>query len=82
VQAELVADGLQVSVVPVETGEASAGQVLSVEPVGNLAPATVVTVGYAVPPVAVPVPEVDEDRGNDGNGNGNGNGKGKDKKDD
>ncbi len=54
VQAELVARGLQATLVPVETAEASPGQVLSVEPVGAVAPGTVVTVAYAVPPVVVP----------------------------
>jgi hypothetical protein len=87
VQAELVALGLQVSVVPVETADAPAGQVLSVEPGGSLAPDTVVTVNYAVPPVLVPVPEQGENRGNDGNDRGNddkdkGKDKGKDKDDD
>jgi serine/threonine-protein kinase len=87
VQAELVARGLQVSVVPVETGEVPAGQVLSVEPVAGLAPDAVVTLTYAVPPVPVPVvpeappaPEVSDQGDNRGNGNGDdGNDKGKDK---
>ena len=70
VQAELVARGLQVSVVPAETADVPAGQVLSVDPVGGLAPDAVVTVTYAVPPVVVPEPD-----------QGNGNGGGKDKKD-
>ena len=89
VQAELLARGLQVSVVPVETGSAP-GEVLSVEPVGSLAPDTVITVSYAVPPVVVPAPPQQSDNGdgdgdggdtanNDGNGNDNGNGQGKKK---
>jgi eukaryotic-like serine/threonine-protein kinase len=90
VQAELVARGLQASVVPEEDDDEPAGQVLSVEPVGILAPGTVVTVEFAVPRVEIPEPDEDEDRGNggndddendsDGNGNnGNGNGRGNDK---
>jgi serine/threonine-protein kinase len=81
VQAELVARGLQVSVVPVETGEVPAGGVLSVDPVGSLAPATVVTVNYAVPPVVVPAPDQGENRGN-GGGDDKGKGKDKEEKDD
>jgi serine/threonine-protein kinase len=97
VQAELVARGLQVSVAPVETGNAPAGQVLSVEPVGSVAPDTIITVSYAVPPVVVPPPVEQPDNagngndgntdngGNDGNtnnGNGRGNDKDKDKDED
>jgi serine/threonine-protein kinase len=73
VQAELVGRGLQVSVVPLEIAEVPPGQVMSVEPVGALAPDTVVTVAYAVPPVVVPVPD---QGGNGGGDNGNGKGKG------
>jgi serine/threonine-protein kinase len=82
VQAELVARGLQVSIVPVETGEVPAGLVTSVDPVGGLAVEAVVTVTYAVPPVVVPAPDQSDDQGNSGNtgnGNGNGNGGGNDK---
>ena len=95
VQAELVARGLQVSVAPVETGNAAAGQVLSVDPVGSVAPDTIITVSYAVPPVVVPTPPAPSDNGdgdtgdnanNNGNGNdndtGNGQGKKKDKEKD
>ena len=72
VQAELVARGLQVSVVPVEMAEVPAGQVLSVDPVGSLSPDTVVTVNYAVPPVVVPAPPAQEGGGNGNEGGGNG----------
>ena len=76
VQAELVARGLSASLVPAETADVPAGQVISVDPVGSLAPGTAVTVVYAVPPVVVPEPR---DQGNDGDGdNGNGNGRGND----
>ena len=83
VQAELVARGLQVTVVPVETPDVPAGQVLSVDPVGALAPDTVVTVNYAVPPVVVPAPDQGDDGnddGGDGGGGGGGNGRGNDDK--
>jgi hypothetical protein len=70
VQADLVGRGLQVQLVPVETADVPSGQVTAVTPEGELAPATVVAVTYAVPPVPAPA------TGN-GNGNGNGNGKGK-----
>ena len=94
VQAELVAQGFPVTLSPVETAEVPAGQVTAVDPVGDLAPGTPITVTYAVPPAPVvptappPTEQVDEDEGADeeqdeGNGNGGkGNGKGKDKKDD
>ncbi len=84
VQAELVARGLQASLVPAETADVPAGEVLSVDPVGSLTPGAAVTVAYAVPPVAVP----EQGGGNEGGGNGNdgnnrnGNGRGNDKDDD
>ena len=61
---------------------------LSVDPVGSLAPGAAVTVAYAVPPVVVPEEgggNADQGGGNgsSGNGkNGNGNGRGNDKDDD
>ena len=70
VQAELVGRGLQVQLVPVEAAGVPAGQVTAVEPEGALAPDTMVTISYAVPPVPVPA------TGDGGNGNGNGNGNG------
>jgi eukaryotic-like serine/threonine-protein kinase len=92
VQAELVARGLQATLVPMETADVTAGQVLSVDPVGSVAPGTVITVNYAVPPVVIPEPEPPPDEGNgdggngnggNGNGNGgNGNGRGNDKDED
>jgi serine/threonine-protein kinase len=84
VQAELVARGLQVSVAPVETAAAPAGQVLSVEPVGSVAPDTVVTVSYAVPPVVVPAPPEQPESGGDNAGdagNGSDSGAGSDNRD-
>ena len=80
VQAALIARGLQVSVVPVETADVAAGQVLAVNPVGDLAPGQTVTVDYAVPPVVVPAPEQPRGDGNGDGGNGN-EGRGNDKKD-
>ena len=67
VQAELVARGLPVQLVPVETADVPAGQVTAVTPEGSLAPGTAVAVSYAVAPVPAPA------------GNGHGKGKGKDK---
>jgi serine/threonine-protein kinase len=85
VQAELVGRGLQVQLTPVETGDVAAGQVTAVGPEGALAPGTVVTVSYAVPPVVVPAP-ANNGNGNGNNGNwnrnGNGNGRGGDDGDD
>jgi serine/threonine-protein kinase len=89
VQAELVGRGLQVQLAPVETGDVAAGQVTAVGPEGALAPGTVVTVSYAVPPVVIPAPADNgngngKGNGNNGNwnGNGNGNGRGGDDEDD
>ena len=76
VQAELVGRGLQVQLTPVETGDVAAGQVTAVGPEGALAPGTVVTVSYAVPPVVVPAP-ANNGNGNNGNWNRNGNGNGR-----
>jgi serine/threonine-protein kinase len=85
VQAELIGEGLQVTVVPIETADVPAGQVTAVDPVGDLAPGQTVTVSYAVPPVAVPTPVPAppvEDAGNGGSDNGDEKGKkGKGKKD-
>jgi serine/threonine-protein kinase len=81
VQAALIARGLQVSVVPVETADVAAGQVLGVNPVGDLAPGQTVTVDYAVPPVVVPAPEPPRGGGNGDDGDED-RGKGKKDKDD
>jgi hypothetical protein len=85
VQAELIGEGLQVTVVPIETADVPAGQVTAVDPVGDLAPGQTVTVSYAVPPVVVPTPVPAppvEDAGNGGSDNGDEKGKkGKGKKD-
>jgi hypothetical protein len=95
VQAALIGQGLQVTLVPVETADVPAGQVTAIDPVGDLPPGSTVTVSYAVPPVVVPTPapapappvqDVGEDEGeerwNGNNGNGRGNGRGNDKDDD
>jgi serine/threonine-protein kinase len=74
VQAELVGRGLQVQLAPIETADVIAGQVTAVGPEGQLAPGTVVTVSYAVPPVVVPAPVDNSNSNSEGNGNGNGNG--------
>jgi eukaryotic-like serine/threonine-protein kinase len=52
VQAQLKGMGLRVRPVPVTTASAPAGQVVSVDPVGELSPGETVTVSYAVAPPA------------------------------
>ena len=74
VQADLIGRGLQVQLAAVETADVVAGQVTAVSPEGALAPGTVVTVSYAVPPVVVPAPVGNGGGGGNGGGNGNGNG--------
>jgi serine/threonine protein kinase len=74
VQAELVGRGLQVQLTPIETADVIAGQVTAVGPEGQLAPGTVVTVSYAVPPVVVPAPVDNSNSNSESTGNGNGNG--------
>src|SRR4051794_7091794 len=56
VQAELVARGLPVTLEPRGTTDAAADTVLAVNPVGQLAPRTPVTVTYAVAPPPPPTP--------------------------
>jgi hypothetical protein len=75
VQAELVAHGLQVQLVPAETSAVAAGVVTAVSPEGELAPATVVTVTYAVAPVVAPAPAPAPAPVNNSGGAGTGNGK-------
>lgn len=75
VQAELIARGLQVELLPVETGEVPAGQVTAAHPVGVLAPGDLVRLSYAVPPVPAPVPApapAPVDTGNGGGGRDDG----------
>jgi serine/threonine-protein kinase len=74
VQAELVAHGLQVQLVPAETSAVAAGVVTAVSPEGELARATAVTVTYAVAPVVAPAP-APAPVNNGGNGHGKGHGK-------
>ncbi|MCA0146396.1 protein kinase [Blastococcus sp. LR1] len=69
VQAELIGRGLRVEVVPVETADVPAGQVTAVDPEGTLAPADLVRLSYAVPPVVLPAPV--EQGGGGGRGGGN-----------
>jgi serine/threonine-protein kinase len=57
VQAELLARGLQVALRPVQTPDVPDGQVIAVDPAGELSPGTLVTVTHAVAPPA-PVPTV------------------------
>jgi serine/threonine-protein kinase len=52
VQAQLKGMGLRVRPVPVTTASAPAGQVVAVDPVGELSPGETVTVSYAVAPPA------------------------------
>jgi serine/threonine protein kinase len=89
VQAALVALGLPVQLVPVETADVPAGQVTAVTPEGRLAPGTGVAVSYAVAPVAAPAapaaPVAPVGNGGPGAGAGNANNgkeKGKGKKKD
>jgi hypothetical protein len=77
VQADLVSRGVQVQLVPTETSDVAAGVVTAVSPEGELAPATVVTVTYAVAPVASPAPAPAPVNTDGGNGNGHGKGHGK-----
>jgi serine/threonine-protein kinase len=81
VQADLVSRGLQVQLVPAETADVPAGAVTAVAPEGELAPATVVTVTYAVAPVPAPATAPANDGNGNGHGNGHGNGQGNGKKD-
>jgi serine/threonine-protein kinase len=66
VQAELVEQGLSVQLTPVVTPDATPGTVVAVQPEGELAPGTPLTLTYAVAP---PAPA--EGNGNEGGGNGN-----------
>ncbi len=77
VEAELVALGLQVQRRPLTTGDVADGQVITVDPAGELLPGQVVAVTHAVAPAPapapapVPVPE-DDGGGNGDEGGGNG----------
>ncbi len=96
VEAELVALGLQVQRRPLTTGDVADGQVIAVDPAGELVPGSVVALTHAVAPAPPPAPapapapapdpEEQEDGGggedDPGNGNGNGNGRDKDKEKD
>jgi len=68
VEADLTALGLPVQRRPLTTSDVPDGQVIAVDPVGQVAPGQTITVTYA----AVPPPTQQNPRGN-GNGNGNGN---------
>jgi hypothetical protein len=82
VQADLVARGLQVQLVPVETADVAVGRVTAVTPQGELSPGALVTVSHAVQPPPPPAEEAEEGEGNNGNGKGRGNGRGGGKDDD
>ncbi|MCU1620770.1 MAG: hypothetical protein JWR41_2776 [Modestobacter sp.] len=57
VQAELIERGLQVTLKPLQTGDVPDGQVIDLDPVGQLLPGAAVTVTYAVaPPPPTPTP--------------------------
>ncbi|MGY1608839.1 protein kinase domain-containing protein [Geodermatophilus sp. SYSU D00700] len=92
VEAELVTLGLQVQRRPLTTSDVADGQVIAVDPVGELLPGQSVTLTHAVAPPPAPAPapvpapaeQEDEgggngDEGDQGNGNGNGDDKDKDK---
>jgi serine/threonine-protein kinase len=76
VQSDLVAKGLHVQLVPAPTADVAAGLVTAVGPEGELAPATPVTVTYAVAPVVAPAPAPAPVPANTGNGKGKGHGHG------
>ena len=61
VEAALTGLGLSVQLRPIQTSDATDGEVLAVEPVGRLSPGQVVTVTPAVAPAPAPV----EDKGSD-----------------
>ncbi|MGY1805589.1 serine/threonine protein kinase [Blastococcus sp. SYSU D00922] len=75
VQAELVAAGLQVDVVPVESTAVAAGLVTAASPEGDLAPDALVTLSYAVAPVPQPEPRPGPGNGPGGEEDGPGGGK-------
>jgi serine/threonine-protein kinase len=57
VQAELIERGLQVTLKPLQTGDVPDGQVIDLDPVGQVLPGAAVTVTYAVaPPPPTPTP--------------------------
>ncbi len=70
VQAELVALGLRVEVVPVTTADVAEGTVTGVDPSGEVPLEGAVTVAYAVAPVPEPEPEPEPPAEGDGGGNG------------
>ena len=83
VQAELVALGLDVELVPVTTSDVPAGQVTGLDPTGEVPLDGAVTVAYAVAPVPEPEPPAEgggggnegdgnEDEGDEDEGRGNG----------
>jgi hypothetical protein len=62
VEAELTELGLQVQLRPLQTADVPAGQVIALDPVGELAPEQPVTVTHAVaPPAPPPAEDHDED---------------------
>jgi serine/threonine-protein kinase len=70
VEAELIGLGLSVQLRPIQTADATDGEVLAVEPVGRLHPGQMVTVTPAVAPATSPVPAGGEDGDAEGAGSG------------
>jgi eukaryotic-like serine/threonine-protein kinase len=68
VQADLIGLGLTVQLRPIQTADATDGEVLAVEPVGRLSPGALVTVTPAVAPPPAPVEEEGRDAGGAGSG--------------
>jgi serine/threonine-protein kinase len=73
VQAELAALGLSVQLVEVPTEDVKENRVTAVDPTGELAPSSRVTVSYAVKPQKAPPPGRGRGNGNGNGNNGNGN---------
>jgi serine/threonine-protein kinase len=80
VRAELEALGLTVQLAPVTTAEDPGGQVLAVEPAGQVPAGATVTVSYAVAPEPAPEPTPTDDGGDEGEGEDDGEDEDEDKK--
>jgi serine/threonine-protein kinase len=78
VKAQLIGMGLRVRPVPVTTASAPPGQVVAVDPVGELSPGETVTVSYAVAPPPPPTPTPTPKPKPEHHGHGHGHGKGGD----
>jgi eukaryotic-like serine/threonine-protein kinase len=71
VRGRLTALGLQVQPRPITTGDVPDGQVIAVDPNGQVTPGQTVTVTYAVAPPARPTGAADDTRKGNGRNNGN-----------